>query len=258
MASLLRLAKPPDRRRLLERLDGDRRAARDRRRRPARARRHLGRRLRRHPARELHQPAADDGADVRRRRRRDRVPRAVPLIGGERLEGDVYQVADEADRARVDGEARGKQIVNSRVRSRRPDEFLSARGAPPSRAVRFARRTPHRATKLSNASGGNSSSDRTNDVGVELLGPTDPDRSHPAGAARPRRRRRHLRRRCSAPARTASRSAARRNTCGSGFPMVTSSAATMASKKRSRSSTRSMTSTFCRGADDAIACRQPS
>ena len=73
MAALLRGGKAADRGGLLERLDRDRRAPRDRCGRPARSLRHLCRRLRRHSARQLHQPAADIRPDVRRRRRLDRL-----------------------------------------------------------------------------------------------------------------------------------------------------------------------------------------
>ena len=47
--------------------------------------------------------------------------------------------------------------------------------------------------------------------------------------------------------------AAARNTCGSGLPAVTSSAETIASNSPANPSTSNTTSTFARGADEAIA-----
>ena len=48
-----------------------------------------------------------------------------------------------------------------------------------------------------------------------------------------------------------------RNTSGSGFPTVTSSATTTASKHVRQAKRRSITSALARGADVTIACRQP-
>ena len=56
---------------------------------------------------------------------------------------------------------------------------------------------------------------------------------------------------------TPSRAAAARKTSGSGLPRCTSSAATKVSMSPSKRRAARIASTFARGADEAMACRQP-
>ena len=98
-------AQAADGRRLVERLDGDRRAPRDRRGRPARPARHLARRVRRHSARPLHQPRAHDRPDVSRRRRHDGVPGALQPHRRRAVGGGHVSRANQAGRAGLDAQA---------------------------------------------------------------------------------------------------------------------------------------------------------
>src|SRR5262249_47512817 len=145
------------------------------------------------------------------------------LIGGERLEGDVYQVPTQLV-------VRQSTARPRHCRRLREDAARSG-GRAFTRLTRAPRRGPAQPNNPSTASGGRSASDQTNTSAASdtrRITPTPfiPARrapSIPAAASSTTMQRAGI---------TPRRAAAVRNTWGSAFPAVTSSAVTTASESR--------------------------